>query len=100
MSQNETGSIVKGPNVQNPMAQVQFLTLLSREEAARRFQSHLTLEPLGEETVWLASSLGRVLARTLRSPIDVPPFDRSLVDGFAVRAADIAHAKPGWRPSD
>lgn len=83
---------MKGPNVQDPMVQDQFLTLLSREEAARRFQSHLTLEPLGEETVWLATSLGRVLARTLRSPIDVPPFDRSLVDGFAVRAADIAHA--------
>jgi len=73
-------------------AQEQFLTVLSREEAARRFQSHLSMQPLGEETVALAASLGRVLARTLRSPIDVPPFDRSLVDGFAVRAADVAAA--------
>lgn len=73
-------------------AQEQFLTVLSREEAARRFQAHLSMQPVGEESVSLAESLGRVLARTLRSPIDVPPFDRSLVDGFAVRAADVARA--------
>jgi putative molybdopterin biosynthesis protein len=85
-------TIINRPNVQEPLAQDQFLTLLSREEAAQRFQSHLTMESLGEETVGLGTSLGRVLAQTLRSPIDVPPFDRSLVDGFAVRAADIPHA--------
>jgi putative molybdopterin biosynthesis protein len=85
-------TIVNRSTVQVPGAQDQFLTVLSREEAASRFQSHLAMEPLGEETVGLASSLGRVLAQTLRSPIDVPPFDRSLVDGFAVRAADIAQA--------
>ena len=50
------------------------------------------MEPVGEEMVGLAGSLGRVLARTLCSPIDVPPFDRSLVDGFAVRAADVSSA--------
>jgi putative molybdopterin biosynthesis protein len=72
--------------------QEQFLTVLSREEAMRRFQSHLSLQPLGEEMVELSGSLGRVVARTLRSPIDVPPFDRSLVDGFALRAEDIAKA--------
>src|ERR1700730_12586940 len=79
-------------NVQEPPAQDQFLTLLSRQEAALRFQSHLDMAPLGEETVMLGTSLGRVLAQTLRSPIDVPPFDRSLVDGFAVRAAEITQA--------
>lgn len=72
--------------------QDQFLTVLSREEAARRFQSHLAMAPPGEEMVTLQASLGRVLAQTLRSPIDVPPFDRSLVDGVAVRAADLAKA--------
>ncbi|HEY8007578.1 MAG TPA: molybdopterin biosynthesis protein [Methylocella sp.] len=84
--------LVNHATLQVPGAQDQFLTVLSREEAASRFQSHLAMEPLGGETVGLASSLGRVLAQTLRSPIDVPPFDRSLVDGFAVRAADIAQA--------
>ena len=85
-------STIKGASAQEPAAQDQFLTLLSREEAARRFQSFLAMEPIGEEMVGLAASLGRVLARTLWSPIDVPPFDRSLVDGFAVLAADISRA--------
>ncbi len=76
-------------------AQEQFLNVLSREEAARRFQSHLPMRPLGEEMASLGASLGRVLAQTLRSPIDAPPFDRSLVDGFAVRAADLAAASEG-----
>jgi putative molybdopterin biosynthesis protein len=75
-----------------PMAQEQFLTVLSREEAARRFEAQLSMRPVGVETVALAESLGRVLAKTLRSDMDVPPFDRSLVDGFAVRAADVATA--------
>jgi putative molybdopterin biosynthesis protein len=72
--------------------QEQFLSVLSRDEAARRFQAHLAMQPLGIERVALAASLGRILAETLRSPIDVPPFDRSLVDGFAVRAVDIIAA--------
>jgi putative molybdopterin biosynthesis protein len=76
-------------------AQAQFLRVLSREEAARRFQAHLAMRPVGIERVGLAASLGRTLAETLRSPIDVPPFDRSLVDGFAVRAADVAAASDG-----
>ncbi|MGO9135787.1 MAG: molybdopterin biosynthesis protein [Methylovirgula sp.] len=72
--------------------QEQFLTVLSREEATRRFQAALPMQPVGIETVPLADSLGRVLAKTLRSPIDVPPFDRSSVDGFALRAEDVAAA--------
>ncbi|WP_020177175.1 molybdopterin biosynthesis protein [Methyloferula stellata] len=72
--------------------QEQFLSVLSREEAARRFQSHLAMKPLGIEQVSLADSLGCILAETLRAPIDVPPFDRSSVDGFAVRADDIKAA--------
>jgi putative molybdopterin biosynthesis protein len=61
-------------------------------EARRRFHQHLDLAPLGPETVALAQSLGRVLAADIVAPIDVPPFDRSGVDGFAVRAADTAGA--------
>jgi hypothetical protein len=51
-------TIVNRSTAQVPGAQDQFLTVLSREEAASRFQSHLAMEPLGEETVALASSLG------------------------------------------
>jgi putative molybdopterin biosynthesis protein len=77
---------------QQAVAQEQFLTVLPREEAMRRFEAALAPAPLGGEAVALAATLGRVLARDMASPIDVPPFDRSAVDGFAVRAADVATA--------
>ena len=48
--------------------------------------------PLAGETVALAAALGRVLAHDVTAPIDVPPFDRANVDGFALRAADTAGA--------
>jgi molybdenum cofactor synthesis domain-containing protein len=44
------------------------------------------------ETVPLASSLGRVVARDVRAAIDVPAFDRSAMDGYAVRASDVSRA--------
>src|SRR5512147_1683687 len=69
-------------------SQEQFLNVLDRDEAERRFQSALRLEPLGEERVALNTALGRVLARNVTSPTDVPSFDRSNVDGFAVQAVD------------
>ncbi|SFK10568.1 putative molybdopterin biosynthesis protein [Methylocapsa palsarum] len=50
------------------------------------------MRPVGEDIAPLGESLGRVLAQTLQSPVDVPPFDRSLVDGFALRASDTAQA--------
>ncbi|MDB5648388.1 molybdopterin biosynthesis protein [Methylobacterium sp.] len=72
--------------------QEQFLSVISREEAIARFRAAVPHVALGPETVTLADSLGRVLARDVASPIDVPPFDRALVDGFALRAADTAGA--------
>jgi putative molybdopterin biosynthesis protein len=74
------------------LAQEQFLTVLPREEAVRRFEAVLPPAPGGTERVSLERALGRVLAEDLAAPIDVPPFDRSSVDGFAVRAADVAAA--------
>ena len=75
------------------LAQEQFLTVLPREEAVRRFESALSPAPVGTERAELSEALGRVLAEDVASPGDVPPFDRSAVDGFAVRAADIAAAR-------
>ena len=46
------------------------------------------LEPLGAERVPLAAAAGRVAAEPARSAVDLPPFDRSAMDGYAVRAAD------------
>jgi putative molybdopterin biosynthesis protein len=72
--------------------QEQFLEVVSAEEARARFAQHLTLAPLAAETVPLAAMLTRVLAHDVAAPIDVPPFDRSNVDGFAVRASDTVGA--------
>ena len=46
--------------------------------------------PLSAEAVALADALGRVLAEEVLAPEDVPAFDNSAMDGFAVRAADTA----------
>jgi putative molybdopterin biosynthesis protein len=72
--------------------QEQFLEVVSAEEARARFARYLELSPLAGETVALAGALGRVLAHDVTAPIDVPPFDRANVDGFAVRAADTTGA--------
>jgi putative molybdopterin biosynthesis protein len=72
--------------------QEQFLDIVSAEEAVRRFHAALDLRPLPAETVPLAASLGRVVARGVAALADAPPFDRSSVDGFALRAADSAGA--------
>ena len=67
--------------------QEQFLDVVSAEEARLRFTRHLDLTPLAPERVALAAVLNRVLSHDVTAPIDVPPFDRANVDGFAVRAA-------------
>jgi putative molybdopterin biosynthesis protein len=72
--------------------QDQFLTILGRDEALRRFETALAAAPVGVERVPLAASLGRVAAESLSPAIEVPPFDRSTMDGFAVCAADLARA--------
>jgi putative molybdopterin biosynthesis protein len=75
--------------------QEQFLEVVSAEEARARFARHIDLKPLPGETVALAGAFGRVLAHDVAAPIDVPPFDRSNVDGFALRAADSAGGSDG-----
>jgi molybdopterin molybdotransferase len=43
----------------------------------------------GRESVTLREAAGRVLAEDIVAPVNVPPFDNSAVDGYAVRAADL-----------
>ncbi|MEN3794207.1 molybdopterin biosynthesis protein [Fulvimarina sp. MAC3] len=74
--------------------QSQFLTILSREEALSRFEAALFPRDLPTEIVSLGDALSRVLAEDIISPRDVPGFDRANVDGFAVRAEDLAEAGP------
>ncbi|MFN3483722.1 MAG: molybdopterin-binding protein, partial [Rhabdaerophilum calidifontis] len=75
--------------------QEQFLAIATREEAIARFDAAFDARPLGVETVALDVAPGRILAADLAAPIDTPPFDRSVVDGFALRAADAAGASEG-----
>ncbi len=75
--------------------QEQFLDVVSAEEARARFERPLDLSPLPAETVTLAEALSRVLAHDIVAAVDAPPFDRSNVDGFALRAADTLGASPG-----
>ncbi len=76
----------------NAALQTQFLEVISRNEAERRFHQHLTLKPLGSEWVALLAASRRILAEDVVSSVDVPSFDRSNVDGFAVQAADTFDA--------
>ena len=79
--------------------QDQFLTILSREDALARFEAALFPRAVAGEPRLLADALGCALAEDIVAPIDVPPFDRSNVDGFAVRSADLASATEAHRRS-
>jgi len=48
--------------------------------------------PLGVERIAIVEALGRVLAENISSSRDIPGFDNSAMDGYAVRAADLAGA--------
>jgi len=63
---------------------------VSLEEARRRFLAALPAGPAGGAPAALAAALGRVLALAACADRDLPPFDRSLVDGFAVRCGGAA----------
>src|SRR6516225_3073744 len=62
--------------------------LLPVEEVERIIGERVT--PVAEiETVPLHAASGRVIAREVVAPMDLPPFDNSAVDGYAVRHADL-----------
>jgi molybdopterin molybdotransferase len=64
------------------------MALLSVDEALERILDGV--EPLPAETVTVEQAHGRVLAEPLRALLTQPPFDASAMDGYAVRAPDIA----------
>ena len=68
--------------------QTQFLDVLDRDEAEARWRAVVGHAALDSETIRLEDALGRILAQDVRAAVDVPGFDRSNMDGFAVRAAD------------
>lgn len=70
-----------------------FHRLITPEEALEKLRKYITLKPIGTEEVYLEKAVGRVLAENITSRIDLPPFDRSIVDGFAVRSIDLIGAR-------
>ncbi|MDA0924266.1 MAG: molybdopterin biosynthesis protein, partial [Proteobacteria bacterium] len=80
------------PHLSSAPQQDQFLQILSRDAAEAGFLAALRPRPLGFEELGLDLLLGRVLGRDVAAPVDAPPFDRAVVDGFAVRAADLFDA--------
>ena len=65
-------------------------TGLTLEEAQQALCDNI--DCLGTEKLPLAEALGRRLAEEITAPMDQPPFDRSPLDGYALRAADTAGA--------
>src|SRR6202166_4041865 len=80
------------PKSRESADQEQFLAILSREDALERFEAALFPRAILSEARPLADALGCALTEDIVAPIDVPPFDRSNVDGFAVRSADLTKA--------
>jgi molybdopterin molybdotransferase len=62
--------------------------MISIEEALGQIRAHV--RPLASLRVPLADALGCILAEDVASDIDSPPHDKSIVDGYAVRSADLA----------
>ena len=66
----------------------EFLTLLPPDEARNLLLSHLPQPTVDSDLIDVSSSLGRVLAEDIAAPHPLPEFQRSTVDGYAVRASD------------
>ena len=70
-----------------------FRRLMTFDEAKRVISEQLKLEVLGEEDIPLLDAYDRVLRENVVSALDIPPFNRSTVDGYAVKAEDTFGAE-------
>jgi putative molybdopterin biosynthesis protein len=70
-----------------------FRKLLTFAEAQRVVHQQFEPKPLGVEEVSLLEAGNRVLAEEVKAKLDVPPFNRSTVDGYAVKAEDTFGAE-------
>jgi len=64
--------------------------MIGVEEALGKILSHI--HPLGTEKISLLDALGRVIAEDVYAKRDIPPFDNSAMDGYAVRSVDVDQA--------
>src|SRR2546427_12981196 len=66
--------------------------MLTPTEAARLILEHIAPLPAARRP--LRETLDRVLAEDVKSPIDLPAWDNSAMDGYAARAVDVESAAP------
>jgi molybdopterin molybdotransferase len=76
----------------------EFLDLLPPKQALERYLAALPAKRTPPERVATENALGRVLAEEVRAPHPLPPFARTTVDGYAVRAQDT-HGASGSLPA-
>jgi putative molybdopterin biosynthesis protein len=70
-----------------------FRKLLTLAEAQKIIHQHVTPRPLNVEEIPLLRAFNRILAQDIVATLDIPPFDRSTVDGYAVNAEDTFNAE-------
>lgn len=70
------------------------VVMLEFHEARRRLLA--LASPLGAERVDIRQASGRVLSETVHSPVDIPGFDNSAMDGYAVRFSDLPADPVGY----
>ena len=70
-----------------------FRKLMTFDEAKKTIAEKLKPEALGEEEISLLDAYNRVLRENVVSALDIPPFHRSTVDGYAVKAEDTFGAE-------
>jgi molybdopterin molybdotransferase len=71
-----------------------FTQYMTVDEAFDNFFKEVSVGQLGEESIPIMDALGRVLSEDVYASVDVPPFDRAAVDGFALKAEDTYGASP------
>jgi len=74
------------------MSKPLFKELISPDEAREILFNSFKLDP-GVEYISIDKCYGRILAEDITAPIDLPPYTRSLRDGYAVRSVDVSRAR-------
>jgi molybdopterin molybdotransferase len=69
-----------------------FQKLLTVEAALQKFFSALQIKPSKKEAIPLHSALNRIIVEDIIANVDLPRFDRSAVDGYAVKSRETAGA--------
>jgi len=70
-----------------------FRKLVSVDEAKQILAQNFTPKPVGIERIPISEAYNRILAKNVIAKLDIPPFDRSTVDGYALKSADTFGAE-------